>query len=65
VKYWFSEVHSIRGAHNAPGTGFVLYDSHGQPSVSFVFEDQQVAADALEKMRNALTRAAYVEMLAR
>jgi hypothetical protein len=65
VKHWFSEVHSIRGAHNAPGTGFVLYDSHGEPSVSFVFEDQQIAADALDKMRNALASAVYVEMLAR
>ena len=65
MKHRFSDVQSIRGAHNAPGIGFYLYDSQGQPSVSFVFEDQQVAADALEKMRNALTRAAYVEMLAR
>jgi hypothetical protein len=52
VKHRFSDVQSIRGAHNAPGTGFYLYDSNGQPSVSFVFDDQQTAADALEKMRN-------------
>jgi hypothetical protein len=65
MKHRFSNVHSIRGGHNAPGTGFILYDSHGQPSVSFVFEDQQTAADALERMRNALAGAVYVEMLAR
>jgi hypothetical protein len=34
VKHRFSNVQSIRDAHNAPGTGFYLYDSHGQPSVS-------------------------------
>ena len=65
MKHRFSDVQSIRGAHNAPGTGFYLYDSHGQPSVSFVFEDQQTAADALKKMRNALTGAVYVENLPR
>jgi hypothetical protein len=65
VKHWFSDVHSIRGAHNAPGTGCYLYDSNGQPSVSFVFEDQQTATDALEKMRHALTGAVYVENLPR
>jgi hypothetical protein len=65
VKPRFSDVQSIRGAHNTPGTGFFLYDSNGQPSVSFVFEDQQTAADALEKMRNALTGAVYVENLPR
>jgi hypothetical protein len=65
VKHRFSDVQSIRGAHNAPGTGFYLYDSQGQPSVSFVFEDQQTAADALQKMRNALTGAVYVENLPR
>ena len=65
MKPRFSDVQSIRGAHNAPGTGFFLYDSNGQPSVSFVFEDQQTAADALEKMRNALKGAVYVENLPR
>jgi hypothetical protein len=65
VKARFSDVRSIRGAHNAPGIGFFLYDSNGQPSVSFVFEDQQTAADALEKMRNALTGAVFVENLPR
>ena len=65
MKHRFSNVRSIRGAHNAPGTGFYLYDSQGQPSVSFVFKDQQTAADALEKMRSALTGAMYVENLPR
>ena len=65
MKHRFSNVRSIRGAHNAPGTGFYLYDSQGQPSVSFVFKDQQTAADALEKMRSALTGAVYVENLPR
>ena len=31
VKPRFSDVQSIRGAHNAPGTGFFLYDSNGRP----------------------------------
>ena len=65
MKHRFSDVQRIRDAHNVPGTGFYLYDSNGQPSVSFVFEDQQTAADALEKMRNALTGAVYVENLPR
>ena len=65
MTYWFSDVHSIRGAHNAPGIGFVLSNSNGKPSVSFVFEDQEAATDALEKMRNALTGVVYVELLAR
>jgi hypothetical protein len=65
VQHRFSEVHSTRGAHNAPGIGFVLYDSNGKASVSFVFKDQQTATDALEKMRNGLVDAMYVELLAR
>ena len=65
MKHQFSNVHSIRGAHNVPSTSFVLYDSNGKPSVSFVFKDRQTATDALEKMRNSLTDAVYVELLAR
>ena len=65
MKHRFGDVASIRGAHNAPGHGFYLYDSQGQPSASFVFEDQQTAADALDKMRHALTGAVYVENLPR
>jgi hypothetical protein len=65
MKHRFSDVHSVRSAHNAPGTGFVLYDSHGNPGVSFVFKDQQTATDTLEKMRKDLTDVVYVERLAR